>query len=60
MNRYLKLFLMAVGYAALIAAVTYVLSLLRGQEYRFNWVICAVGGVLFALITEFFPANRLR
>lgn len=59
-NRILKIALMAVGYFALIAAVTFVLALVRGEEYRFNFVVCAVGGVLFALLTEFFPASRWR
>ena len=56
----LKTALMAVGYFALIAAVTFILALVRGEEYLFNFVICAVGGMLFAPLTELFPANRWR
>ena len=59
-NKLLKIALMAVGYFALIVAVTYIMSLSKGEKYQFNWVIYAIGGVIFALLTEFFPANRWR
>ena len=59
-KRILKILLMAVGYFALIAVVTFILSLVRQEEYHFNWLICTVGGFAFALMTEFMPANRLR
>ena len=59
-KRILKILLMAVGYFALIAGISYILSLVRQQEYHFNWLICTVGGIAFALMTEFMPANRLK
>ena len=59
-NRLLKILLMAVGYFALISAVTFILSLVRNEQYQFNWVVYAIGGVIFSLLTEFFPSNRWR
>ncbi|MBR5947500.1 MAG: hypothetical protein IKZ82_02480 [Clostridia bacterium] len=59
-NRLLKTALMAVGYFALIVAVTFILSRVKNEPYQFNWLIYAIGSVLFALITEFFPASRWR
>ncbi|MBR3298467.1 MAG: hypothetical protein IKI64_04615 [Clostridia bacterium] len=60
MNRYLKLLLMSIGYFALIVAIFFILSLLKGEPFQFNFWVGAIGGVLFALITEFFPSSRWR
>lgn len=59
-NKFLKILLLAVGYFALIAAVTFILSRVRADEYHFNWLFCAIGGVMLAIVTACFPSNKWR